>query len=196
MHARPSTENAEEEVAEEAYGDRHQRDNQDIEEHTNGIYLHLFARQPEHEQRRYDRRKERRDGRHAYGKRHVTLAKVRHDIARNASRTASYEYYTHDDRLRYGDAEIAYAHRQRPCYQRHERELCAGANEDVERACRQDLHILHRQRQSHGEHDEAQDARLHGSVNPREEVWHKISHHCNGNDEPRCVCCEPVAATK
>lgn len=124
---------APEEISEETDSYRYEGDNEDVEEHSEGIDLYLFTSKPENEQWGDNGCKECRNGGHAYREGDVALAKVGHDIARHSSRTAANEDDTYNDRFRYADAKESHTNGERPCDEGHEAELGTGADEDVER---------------------------------------------------------------
>ena len=65
---------ATEEVGEEAQCDRQKSDDEDVEEHAEGINLYLFACQPQYQQWRHYRRQQGGGGGHTHGEGHVTAA--------------------------------------------------------------------------------------------------------------------------
>ena len=170
-------------VEQESHNHRHERNHKNIFKHPQGIYFHLRACEPKHQQRRYERRQERRNGGHTHRESHIALAQKAHNIARHATRAASHQDYAHRE------VRVETEHtRESPCHERHNGVLCNGAYADVDGVLCKHLKIVESECATHGEHNDAQNHTCAAFLlHPCECSRHKKrpnshSYHC-----PRCV---------
>ena len=72
---------------------------------------------------------------------------------------------------------------QQPCHTRHDKKLRTGSYQYIQGTTYEDAKVIGRKRQSHGEHDEAQNDSLCSSTNPPKKVWNKKGKYSNGDNE-------------
>ena len=173
---------AEEMVAHKADGNRRHRHVEDVEEHSGSIHVDACIRKPEHKQRGHDRRKKRRDHRHAHRVRHVALGKEAHYVARNAARAATHEDNAHG-KVRVQPENLG----KRERHERHDGVLCAGPEQNMERLLHQITDIVHRNRKAHAEHDDAQDDGTRVAMHPAECGREEEGDNGSADDKERCV---------
>src|SRR5574344_902831 len=77
--------------------------------------------------------------------------------------------------------------------ERHYRVLGDRADEDVERALREDLEIVRGERETHSEHDDSEDDCLAGAPDPGEKTGEEVGDDGDGDDEGGRVSGEKVA---
>ena len=116
------------------------------------------------------------------------MAEEGHDVARHTAGTAAYQ----QDAQRQGGLEVEDLHQQ-PGHPGHDEELGACADEDVQRTAGDDAEVVSGQRQSHGQHDEAQDDGLCGAAHPLEGGGQEEGEDGDGDDEQRGVAGQPRA---
>ena len=142
---------AEEEIQECSDSDGDQRDDQNALKHSPCVDMHRFPRQPFHQQRRHDGSQKRARRCHSDAERHIPVRKIAHDVAGDAAGTGSHDQDAHCDSLRQMEKV-----NQAPGEKRHQRILCARADENIQRALRQNPEIGLRQRHAHGQHDDSE----------------------------------------
>ena len=76
---------------------------------------------------------------------------------------------------------------------RHDDELGAGTDEDIQRALSQNLEVVGGQGQAHGEHDDAENDGLSSSAHPVEGMWEEECEYCYTYYENRSVIGQQLA---
>ena len=148
-------------------------DDEDVDEHAHSIHMDNFACRNLHQQWSHHWGENRRGASHAHRESHVAMAEITHDIARYTARAASYEQYAECQ----GRVKMPYVN-QSICHARHDDELGASSDEDIQWALCQNLEIVGGQCQSHGEHDDAKDDGLGSSSHPVEGMWEEECEYC------------------
>ena len=169
---------AEEEIQECADSDGDQRDDQNALEHSPCVDMHRFSCQPFHQQRRHDGSQKRARRRHSDAERHIPVGKIAHGVAGDAARTGSHDQDAYRDSLR----EMEKVN-EAPGEKRHQRVLCARADENVQRTLRENPEIVLGERHAHGQHDDAQDDSLCCAFHPQAERRIKIGGKPGQNDK-------------
>ena len=141
-----------------------------------------------HQQRSHYWRKNRRGAGHSHRKSHIAMAEITHDVARNAARTASHQ----QDSERQGWIKMPHMY-QGVSHARHDDELGAGTDEDIQRALSQNLEVVGGQGQAHGEHDDAENDGLSSSAHPVEGMWEEECEYCYTYYENRGVIGQQLA---
>lgn len=112
-----------------ADGDRDDGNDENVEEHAHGIHVDNLASRNLHQEWRHHWGEDGGGAGHAHGECHVAMAEVTHDVARYAARAATHQ----EDAERQGWVEMPNVY-QGVGYTRHDDELGASSDEDIERA--------------------------------------------------------------
>lgn len=162
-------------VAQKSDGNRRDSHIQDIQEHALRVHVNTRVGKPQHKQRSHNGRKQGRNHRHAHGIRNVALRQETHDIAGNASGTATDE----DDAHRKVGIQTEHF-RKSERDERHDGVLRDGSEQNVKRLLHQVPDIVHRNGEAHAQHDDAEDNGGNIPVDPAE---------CGRNEEcDDCAC--------
>ena len=116
------------------------------------------------------------------------MTEITHDIARYTARAASYEQYAECQ----GRVKMPYVN-QGICHARHDDELGASSDEDIQWTLCQNLEIVGGQCQSHGEHDDAENDGLGSSAHLVEGMWEEECKHSYTYYKNRCIIGKPTA---
>ncbi len=169
---------AKEIVAEEPDRDRRNRYIKNVQEHSLRIHVDARIGKPQHKQRSHDRRKERRDHRHAHGVRDIATGQEAHDVARDTARTAPHQDDTH------GKVGIEPENlREAECNKRHDRVLCNRTEQNVKRLLHQVTNVVYRNGKAHTQHDDAENDGGYIPVNPAESDGHEECDYCACDDK-------------
>lgn len=112
-------------------------DDEDVDEHAHSIHMDNLACCNLHQQWGHHRGKDSGSASHSHRESHVAMAEIAHDIARHTARTATYE----QDAECQGRVEMPYVN-QGICHARHDDELGASTDEDIERSLGENLEVI------------------------------------------------------
>ena len=135
----------------QSYGNGRDDHPEDAQKHGRHVYVDRLARQQPHQQRSHDGSQQRGDARHTDAQCQVATRQIGDDVRCRTAGAAAHQYDAHRQRL--VEPERL---RQRPRQQRHYRELCQAAHQHVLRTAEHHAEVVPAQRQSHAEHDDAQ----------------------------------------
>ena len=155
----------------------------DVEEHADCVHFDACIGKPKYQKRSHERGEKRACHRHADGICDVAFCQEPHDVARNATRTATNENNA-NGQIRVKPKELC----ERKCYKRHDGVLGHGTEENVCGTFHQIANIIHRNGEAHAEHDDAENDRACVPVNPAKERGDEERDNCACDNEKRCVC--------
>lgn len=105
------------------------------------------------------------------------MAQVGHDVGGDAARAAAHEQKSDGDLVR----EPEQMHEPEG-EERHDRVLSDRADEDVERASREDHEIIRGECEAHSEHDDSEDDCLAGAFDLGEQTGEEVGDDGDGGD--------------
>ena len=114
------------------------------------------------------------------------MTKIRHDVARHAARTATYQ----QDAQCEGWFQMEDSN-QKPCHTGHDEELGAGSYQYVPGSLYKNAKVVGGERQAHGKHDDAQDDGLRSAAHPIKKTGYEECQYGNGDNEEGRICRQP-----
>lgn len=173
-------------------------DDENLAEHAHGVDLHLCTGEPQHKQWGEDGSKKCGDAGHADAVGHIAVAEKRHDVARNASRTTTYEHNADGEghAVRGKRRYLAEEPGEGEGYEGHDGELGRGSDEDVAWSPCEELEVGGAQRETHGEHDDADDDSLRVAFDPGKKRGKEEGDNGSQDDDKARAVAEKLAERK